>query len=63
MKSPSSGPLMLGMLCVKSTQGLIKLAPAGIGKPISRMSTRSEMHMPPPAESPMNMMLVGLMGS
>ena len=62
MKSPTSLPLMLGMLCVKSTQGLMRLAPAGMGRPISRMSTSSETHMPAPAESPINMMSVGEMG-
>ena len=63
IKSPTSLPLILGMLCVKSTQGLIRLAPAGIGKPISLIRTSSEMHIPAPAESPMKMMSVGEMGS
>jgi hypothetical protein len=54
---------MLGMECVRSTQGLIKLAPAGIGRPISRMMTNMEMTMPAPAESPMRMIEVGKIGA
>lgn len=62
MKSSPSQPPILGMLCVKSTQGLIKLAPAGMGNPISLISTRREMTIPAPAESPERMMLVGSIG-
>lgn len=62
IKSPPSHPPILGILCVKSTQGLIKLAPAGMGRPISRMMRRSETTIPAPAESPMKMIDVGRIG-
>jgi hypothetical protein len=62
IKSPPSHPPILGILCVKSTQGLIKLAPAGMGRPISRMMTRRATTIPAPAESPMKMIEVGRMG-
>jgi hypothetical protein len=63
IKSPPSQPPMLGILCVKSTQGLTRLAPAGIGKPISLITIRSEMTIPAPAESPIRMMDVGRIGA
>ena len=62
MKSPPSHPPILGILCVRSTHGEIKLAPAGIGKPISRMMTNSETTIPAPAESPIRMIEVGKIG-
>lgn len=62
MKSPPSQPEMEGILCVKSIHGLIKLAPAGMGKPISLMITSSEMTIPAPAESPIRMIDVGKIG-
>jgi hypothetical protein len=62
IKSPVSTPPILGILCVKSTHGLIRLAPAGIGRPISLISTKRDMHIPAPAESPMKMMSVGEIG-
>ena len=46
--------MMLGKLCVRSTQGLIKTAPAGIGKPMSHKIAKTLIHIPPPAESPAN---------
>ena len=54
---------MLGILCVKSTHGLIKLAPAGMGRHISLMITSKDMTIPAPAESPMRMMDVGRIGA
>ena len=63
MKSPKSLPLILGILCVKSTHGLIRLAPAGIGSPISLIRTKRDMHMPAPAESPIKMISVGETGA
>lgn len=63
MKSPPSHPPMLGILCVRSTHGLIRLAPAGIGRPISLITMSREMTMPAPAESPMRTMDVGAMGT
>ena len=51
------------MLCVKSTHGLIKLAPAGIGSPISRIMIKRETTIPAPAESPMKMIDVGEIGT
>jgi hypothetical protein len=62
MKSPPSHPEILGILCVRSTQGLIRLAPAGIGRPISLMTINREITMPAPAESPMRMIDVGSIG-
>lgn len=44
--------ITLGKECVRSTQGLIKTHPAGIGSPISRRIERTDRHRPPPAESP-----------
>lgn len=49
--------ITLGRLCVRSTHGLIRTAPAGIGSPISRSSVRSVSERPPPAESPANTIL------
>ena len=63
MKSPPSHPPILGMLWVRSTHGLIRLAPAGIGKPISRMITNRDTTIPAPAESPMRMIEVGKIGA
>jgi hypothetical protein len=63
IKSPPSYPPILGILWVKSTHGLIKLAPAGMGRPISRMMIRRETTIPAPAESPMKMMDVGEIGT
>jgi len=44
--------MILGKLCVKSTQGLIRTAPAGIGKPKSRSTVSAVKESPAPAESP-----------
>lgn len=51
--------MILGIECVKSTHGLMRFAPAGMGSFISRMSTRSDSTMPAPAESPARMIDVG----
>lgn len=44
--------IILGKLCVKSTQGLIKTAPAGMGMPKSRSTVSTVKDSPAPAESP-----------
>jgi hypothetical protein len=54
---------MLGIECVRSTHGDIRLAAAGIGRPISRINVRSDRHIPPPAESPIRMISMGEMGA
>ena len=51
--------ITLGKLCVRSTHGLIKTAPAGSGLPRSRRIHRKETHNPPPAESPATTILLG----
>lgn len=54
--------ITLGKLCVKSTHGLIRTAPAGIGSPRSRNKTRRLNAKPPPAESPANTIFDAGMG-
>lgn len=51
--------IMLGKLCVRSTHGLISTAPAGSGNPMSRITVRTVMESPPPAESPAKTILDG----
>lgn len=48
---------ILGKECVKSTQGLSSIAPAGIAIPWSRMMARRDRQRFPPAESPSNKIL------
>jgi hypothetical protein len=43
---------MLGKECVRSTQGDMREAPTGSGKPWSRRIKRRARQRPPPAESP-----------
>ena len=53
---------MLGKECVRSHQGEMRTAPAGMGRPASRMTWSAAMHRPPPAESPPKTMLEGETG-
>lgn len=54
--------MTLWKLWVRSIQGLIKTAPAGIGSSRSRKTVRTERHKPPPAESPAKTILLGVTG-
>ena len=53
---------ILGNECVKSHQGETSTAPAGGGRSQSRMTWRSAIDNPPPAESPATTMCWGLTG-
>lgn len=44
--------ITLGKLCVRSTQGLMRTAPAGCSMPRSLRTVRALRQRPPPAESP-----------
>lgn len=44
---------------MRSTQGDMRLAPAGRGRPWSRRMTRRAMQRPPPAESPAKTIVFG----
>jgi hypothetical protein len=48
-----------GNECVRSTQGEMSVAPAGIGRFKSRNNVRSDKVRPPPAESPATTMRFG----
>lgn len=56
---PNSPETILGKLWHKSTQGLIKTAPAGMGIPRSRRITNIDNTIPPPAESPASITVSG----
>jgi hypothetical protein len=54
--------ITLGKLCVISTQGLIRTAPAGNSTPMSLRTVNTVRHRPAPAESPAKTILDGGMG-
>ncbi len=51
--------ITLGKLCVRSTHGLIRTAPAGWGSPRSRNTVSAVRHSAAPAESPAKTILEG----
>jgi len=54
--------MMLGKLCVRSTQGLMRTAPAGSGSPMSRRTVSVVTHSAAPAESPAKTSFAGETG-